>query len=104
MNDNCSATRDLLPQSFLVATQCERDISLTRVIGVSAAFEWEAAWRAIKQDRHLKEFFERLYPKTGKKKAIVAVARKFIGRIRAAFRHQTSYQINPLIPEVAQTG
>ncbi len=64
----------------------------------------EVAWIAIKKDRHLKEFFERLYPRTGKKKAIVAVARKFIGRIRAAFRHQTTYQINPLIPEVAQTG
>ena len=64
----------------------------------------EAAWTAIKKDPHLKEFFERLYPRTGKKKAIVAVARKLIGRIRAAFRHQTTYQINPLIPEVAQTG
>ena len=64
----------------------------------------EAAWIAIKKDRHLQEFFERLYPRTGKKKAIVAVARKFIGRIRAAFRHQTTYQISPLIPEVVQTG
>lgn len=64
----------------------------------------EAAWTAIKKDRHLKEFFERLYPRTGKKKAIVAVARKLIGRIRAAFRHQTTYQINPIICEVAQTG
>ena len=64
----------------------------------------QAAWKAITKDRHLKEFFERLTPRTGKKKAIVAVARKLIGRIRAAFRHQTPYQINPLIPEVAQTG
>ncbi len=64
----------------------------------------QAAWRAIKKDRHLKEFFERLYPRTGKKKAIVAVARKLIGRIRAAFRHQTTYQISPLIPQVSQTG
>lgn len=46
----------------------------------------EAAWRAIKKDPELKEYFEGLYVRTGKKKAIVAVARKLIGRIRAAFR------------------
>lgn len=52
----------------------------------------EAAWRAIRKDASLRAFFERLYPRTGKKKAIVAVARKLIGRIRAAFRHHTLYQ------------
>lgn len=49
----------------------------------------EAAWRAIRKDASLRAFLERLYPRTGKKKAIVAVARKLIGRIRAAFRHHT---------------
>ena len=39
----------------------------------------EIAWRAIKQDKALAAFFERLYPRTGKKRAIVAVARKLIG-------------------------
>ncbi|MGB3672372.1 MAG: transposase [Phormidesmis sp.] len=56
----------------------------------------EAAWTAIRKDQSLKEFFDRLYPRTGKKKAIVAVARKLIGRIRAAFRQQTLYQIKPV--------
>ena len=56
----------------------------------------EVAWRAIKKDKDLKEFFDRLYPRTGKKKAIVAVARKLIGRIRAAFRQQTLYQITAI--------
>lgn len=56
----------------------------------------EAAWTAIKQDQQLREFFERLYPRTGKKKAIVAVARKLVGRIRAAFRHGCLYQLNPI--------
>lgn len=55
----------------------------------------EAAWRAIKKDRELKEYFERLSIRTGKKKAIVAVARKLIGRIRAAFR-QGNYRQNPI--------
>ena len=59
----------------------------------------QAAWQAIGQDQDLKEFFERLYPKTGKKKAIVAVARKLIGRIRAAFRKGVLYQLNPVISQ-----
>ena len=53
----------------------------------------QAAWRAIKEDRDLKEYFERLHPRTGKKRAIVAVARKLIGRIRAAFRQNTLYRL-----------
>jgi transposase len=39
---------------------------------------------------------EKLYPRTGKKRAIVAVARQLIGRIRAAFKTGQPYQINPL--------
>ena len=56
----------------------------------------EAAWAAIKQDRDLRTFYERLYPRTGKKKAIVAVARKLVGRIRSAFRQGVLYQLNPM--------
>ena len=59
----------------------------------------QAAWQAISQDLDLKKFFERLYPKTGKKKAIVAVARKLIGRLRAAFRKGVLYQLNPVTPK-----
>ncbi len=61
----------------------------------------QAAWRAIKKDQDLKAFFERLYPRTGKKRAIVAVARKLIGRIRAAFRTETPYQMNPISQQLA---
>ena len=35
-------------------------------------------------------------PRTGKKRAIVAVARKLIGRLRAAFKTRKPYQINPI--------
>jgi transposase len=59
----------------------------------------QAAWQAISKDLDLKKFFERLYPKTGKKKAIVAVARKLIGRLRAAFRKGVLYQLNPVTPK-----
>ncbi|WP_199756003.1 hypothetical protein [Chroococcidiopsis cubana] len=44
----------------------------------------------------MKECFERLYPRTGKKKAIVAIARKLIGRIRSAFRSGSEYRITPV--------
>ena len=56
----------------------------------------EVAWTAIRKDQSLKDFFDHLYPRAGKKKAIVAVARKLIGRIRAAFRQETLYQIKPV--------
>ena len=61
----------------------------------------QAAWRAIKKDLDLKEFFERLAPRTGKKRAIVAVARKLIGRIRAAFKTRKPYQMNPISLQTA---
>jgi transposase len=53
----------------------------------------EIAWRAIDKDPVLTEFFKSLFPRTGKKKAIVAVARKLIGRIRAAFQKGENYQL-----------
>lgn len=45
----------------------------------------QIAWRSIKLDKHLLEVFERISKKAGKKRAIVAVARKIIGCIRACF-------------------
>ena len=53
----------------------------------------EVAWRAIEKDPALAEVFKRLFPRTGKKKAIVAIARKIIGRIRAAFQKGEQYQL-----------
>ena len=52
----------------------------------------EIAWRALAKDPDLGQFFDRLHPRTGKKRAIIAVARKLIGRIRAAFRQGQLYQ------------
>lgn len=54
----------------------------------------ELAWRAIRKDSVLRAYFERLHPRTGKTRAIVAVARKLIGRIRAAFRKGELYQLD----------
>lgn len=46
----------------------------------------QAAWRAIKIDDSLGEIFDKLSQRVGKKKAIIGIARKLIGRIRACFR------------------
>ncbi|WP_038020103.1 IS110 family transposase [Synechococcus sp. PCC 7335] len=56
----------------------------------------ESAWVAIRKDRNLRDFYQRLYPRTGKKKAIVAVARKLVGRLRSAFRQGEPYRFNPI--------
>lgn len=51
----------------------------------------EVAWRAIKDDDSLRAVFESISQRQGKKRAIVAVARRLIGRIRACFVHGTLY-------------
>ena len=53
----------------------------------------EAAWRAVDKDEALKEAFERIAKTSGKKRAIVAIARKLIGRIRACFRTERTYAV-----------
>lgn len=45
-----------------------------------------AAWRAIGQDARLNEIFERISKCSGRKRAIVAIARKLIGCIRSCFK------------------
>lgn len=56
----------------------------------------EIAWRAIDVDGALRESFERISSRRGKTRAIVAIARKLIGRIRACFVHKTLY-VNGLV-------
>lgn len=50
-----------------------------------------AAWKAIQKDELLRKTFERISAKAGAKKAIVAVARRLIGHIRACFRKKCLY-------------
>lgn len=52
-----------------------------------------AAWKAIQIDAHLKETFDRIAMKVGSKKAIVAIARRLVGHIRACFRKKCLYEI-----------
>lgn len=53
----------------------------------------EVAWRAIEQDHALKEAYNRISSRAGGKKAIVAVARRIAGKIRACFRTSQLWKI-----------
>jgi hypothetical protein len=64
----------------------------------------EVAWRAIEKDASLARVYERIKIRRGSKRAIVAVARKLIGRIRAAFRHQVLYHIEEVTTIAAPTA
>ena len=52
----------------------------------------QAAWVAIRKDVSLKKIFDRVSVTAGKKRAIVGIARRLIGRIRACFMTETLYQ------------
>lgn len=56
----------------------------------------EAAWMCIRTDKSLKEAYERIKQRRGGKKAIVAIARKLIGRIRSCFIKDSIYIIQPI--------
>lgn len=51
-----------------------------------------AAWRAIRLDPHLRATYDRISIKAGGKKAIVAIARRLIGHMRACFKKQCFYK------------
>ncbi|MGK5086606.1 IS110 family transposase [Bdellovibrionota bacterium FG-2] len=51
------------------------------------------AWFAIGKDPALKAMFEKIAGRRGRKIAIIAIARKLIGRIRACFRQEVTYQL-----------
>ena len=53
----------------------------------------EIAWRAVSQDAALHEICERIAATRGKKRAIVAIARRLVGRMRACFRQGTRYAV-----------
>jgi len=61
----------------------------------------QAAWTAIRHDRELAMIFDRIAFKSGAKRAIIAIARKLIGRVRACFRTNTLYEYHkiPILEE-----
>jgi transposase len=57
----------------------------------------QAAWVAVRYDSSLKEIYERIGKSAGKKRAIVGIARRLIGRIRACFRTGEIYKVQKKI-------
>lgn len=55
----------------------------------------QCSWTAIRYDKSLRAVYERIAHRSGIKRAIVAVARRFIGRIRACFRTGELYREQP---------
>lgn len=53
----------------------------------------ECAWRAIRHDKNLAQSYERLKARRGGKRAIVAIARRLVGRVRACLLTQTQYRL-----------
>lgn len=53
----------------------------------------QASWVAIRYDKELQAIFERIATKSGAKRAIVAIARRLIGRLRACFRTGELFRI-----------
>lgn len=52
----------------------------------------QASWVAIRYDKDLQAIYERIAAKSGAKRAIVAIARRLIGRIRSCFRTGEVYE------------
>lgn len=52
----------------------------------------QASWVVIRYDKSLRDIYERIARWAGGKRAIVAVARRLIGRIRACFRKGVLYE------------
>jgi len=53
----------------------------------------DTAWRALPRDRVLQAMCDRIAATRGKKRAMVAIARRLTGRIRACFRQGTTYAV-----------
>ena len=64
----------------------------------------QIAWMAIKKDRRLAEVFARISRKSGRKRAIVAVARRLIGCIRSCFINGELWSANAPINHESLTA
>lgn len=60
-----------------------------------------AAWVAIKKDGALLTIFERIAKTAGKKRAIIGIARRLIGRIRSCFMSGCLYEMNKCKPNAS---
>jgi transposase len=56
----------------------------------------EAAWVAIRKDTRLLQTFTQFTRRMHTQKAIVRIAKKLLSRIRAVWKHQTAYRMQPV--------
>ena len=63
----------------------------------------QSAWVAIRYDYDLLQVYERISQKSGKKKAIVAIARRLVGRIRSCLKRGEVYQVRS-VPDYTATN
>lgn len=64
----------------------------------------QCSWVAIRHDVGLREIYERIAARAGSKRAIVAVARRLIGRVRACFRKGEKYKDQIVIEQAHQVA
>jgi transposase len=53
----------------------------------------ETGWKAVRKDPDMREYYTELSKRVGKRRAIVAVARKLAGRIRAVLMKREDYKL-----------
>lgn len=59
----------------------------------------EAAWMAVRKDNSLAMLYEKLWKRVGKKRAIVAIARIMLGRLRSCIKDKRLYKFDPIEKE-----
>lgn len=66
----------------------------------------ESSWTAIKKDSSLTEIFNKLSYRVGKKRAIVAIARILLGRIRTCIKEKRLYKMpaQDIVPAQAKVA
>jgi transposase len=64
----------------------------------------ETAWRALPRDQVLQAMCDRGAATRGKKRAMVAMARRLMGQIRACVRHRTMYAVGTYASAPAHAG
>src|SRR6266853_5818801 len=88
----CSST-GLTPSAYASGPSVRRGHRSRQGSGRVRHLLIETAWRALPRDPVLQEIFDRIAATRGKKRAMVAIARRLTGRIRACFRQGTTYAV-----------
>lgn len=91
-----SAYAGLVPAVRQSGGKKSKDLAITKE--GSGLLRWalvEAAWRLVGTSPKWQHPFERLKKRSGAKRAIVAIARKFLGVLYAMLRTSTPYKILP---------